>query len=67
VQDLALVHAASSTASVVTVTIGVASGPAGTTPRQLLSAAAERAMAGKVNDQRNQVHAARLRDVGASS
>jgi len=67
VQDLALAHAASSTASVVTVTIGVASGPAGATPRQLLSAAAEQAMAGKVNDQRNQVHAVRLRDVGSSS
>ena len=67
VQDLALAHAASSTASVVTVTIGVASGPAGTTPRQLLSAAAEKAMAGKVNDQRNRVHVVRLRDVGPSS
>jgi diguanylate cyclase (GGDEF)-like protein len=67
VQDLALAHVASSTASVVTVTIGVASGPTGTTPRQLLSAAAEKAMAGKVNDQRNRVHAVRLRDVGASS
>jgi diguanylate cyclase (GGDEF)-like protein len=67
VQDLALAHVASSTASVVTVTIGVASGPTGTTPRQLLSAAAEKAMAGKVNDQRNRVHAVRLRDVGAAS
>jgi diguanylate cyclase (GGDEF)-like protein len=67
VQDLALAHVASSTASVVTVTVGVASGPAGTTPRQLLSAAAEKAMAGKVNDERNRVHAVRLRDVGSSS
>ena len=64
VQDLALPHDASSVASVVTVTIGVASGPPGTTPRQLLGAAAEKAMAGKVSNQRNQVHAVRLRDIG---
>jgi diguanylate cyclase (GGDEF)-like protein len=62
VQDLALSHAASSVAGVVTVTIGVASGPPGATLRQLLGAAAEKAMAGKVKDQRNRVHAARLRD-----
>ena len=62
VQDLALSHAASSVAGVVTVTIGVASGPPGTSLRQLLEAAAEKAMAGKVNDQRNRVHAVRLRD-----
>jgi diguanylate cyclase (GGDEF)-like protein len=62
VQDLALSHSASSAADVVTVTIGVASGPAGTTLRQLLSAAAEKAMAGKVSQQRNRVHAVRLRD-----
>jgi hypothetical protein len=54
-------------ADVVTVTIGVASGPPGTTLRQLLGAAAERAMAGKVGDQRNRVHAVRLRDFGAPS
>ena len=67
VHDLALAHAASSVASVVTVTIGVASGPSGTTLRQLLSAAAEKAMAGKVSEQRNRVHAVRLRDVGSPS
>ena len=66
VHDLALPHAASSAADVVTVTIGVASGPPGTTLRQLLGAAAEKAMAGKVNDQRNRVHAVCLRDVGTS-
>jgi diguanylate cyclase (GGDEF)-like protein len=66
VQALALPHAASSTADVVTVTIGVASGPPGATLRQLLSAAAEKAMAGKVSDQRNRVHAVRLRDFGAA-
>jgi hypothetical protein len=44
------------------VTIGVASGPPGATLRQLLSAAAEKAMSGKVSDQRNRVHAVRLRD-----
>lgn len=65
VEDLALSHAASSVADVVTVTIGVASGPPGTTLRQLLGAAAERAMAGKVGDRRNRVHAVRLRDFGA--
>jgi diguanylate cyclase (GGDEF)-like protein len=62
VQDLALAHSASSAAAVVTVTIGVASGPPGTTLRQLLSAAAEKAMAGKVSEARNRVHAVRLRD-----
>jgi diguanylate cyclase (GGDEF)-like protein len=64
VQELALPHSASTAAGVVTVTIGVASGPPGATLRQLLSAAAEKAMAGKVNDQRNRVHAVRLRDIG---
>ena len=64
VQDLALAHTASAVADVVTVTIGVASGPAGTTLRQLLGAAAEKAMAGKVSAQRNRVHAVRLRDFG---
>ncbi len=64
VQDLALAHAASTAADVVTVTIGVASGPPGTTLRQLLGAAAEKAMAGKVSEQRNRVHAVRLRDFG---
>ena len=62
VQVLALSHAASSAADVVTVTIGVASGPPGATLRQLLSAAAEKAMSGKVSGQRNRVHAVRLRD-----
>ena len=62
VQDLALSHSASSAADVVTVTIGVASGPPGTTLRQLLSAAAEKAMVGKVSEARNRVHAVRLRD-----
>ena len=62
VQDLALPHVASSVAGVVTVTIGVASGPTGSTLRQLLGAAAEKAMAAKVSGQRNRVHAVRLRD-----
>ena len=66
VLDLALSHAASSVADVVTVTIGVASGPPDCTLRQLLNAAAEKAMAGKVNQQRNRVHAVRLRDFGAA-
>ena len=67
VQSLALSHAASSTSDVVTVTIGVASGPPGSTLRQLLSAAAEKAMAGKVSDQRNRVHAVRLLDFGTGT
>ena len=65
VEALALSHSASTVADVVTVTIGVASGPPGCTLRQLLSAAAEKAMAAKVNDQRNRVHAVRLRDFGS--
>ena len=65
VEALALSHAASSVAQVVTVTIGVASGPPGATPRQLLEAAAEKAMAGKVGEQRNRVHAVRLPDMPA--
>jgi diguanylate cyclase (GGDEF)-like protein len=64
VEALALPRAAS--AGVVTVTIGVASGPAGSTLRQLLDAAAEKAMAGQVGEQRNRVHAVRLPDFGAS-
>jgi diguanylate cyclase (GGDEF)-like protein len=60
VQALALAHSASAVAAVVTVTIGVASTAPGRTLRQLLSAAAEQAMAAKVNDQRNRVHAVRL-------
>ena len=64
VQDLALAHASSSAADVVTVTIGVASGPPGSTLRQLLSAAAEKAMAGQVGAQRNRVHAVCLQEFG---
>ena len=63
VESLALAHAGSSVAGVVTVTIGVASGPSAATLRQLLEAAAERAMAAKVGEQRNRVHAVRLPDV----
>jgi diguanylate cyclase (GGDEF)-like protein len=62
VESLALAHAGSSVAGVVTVTIGVASGPSAATLRQLLEAAAERAMAAKVGEQRNRVHAVRLPD-----
>ncbi|HEY9023599.1 MAG TPA: diguanylate cyclase, partial [Burkholderiaceae bacterium] len=62
VERLALAHEASPDAGVVTVTIGVASGPPGATLRQLLEAAAEKAMAAKVGGQRNRVHAVRLRD-----
>jgi len=63
VEALALAHAASPVAGVVTVTIGVASGPPGATLRQLLEAAAERTMAAKVGELRNRVHAVRLPDV----
>jgi diguanylate cyclase (GGDEF)-like protein len=60
VEALALPHSASAAAAVVTVTIGVASAAPGRTLRQLLGAAAEQAMAAKVGDQRNRVHAVRL-------
>ncbi len=60
VEALALAHAASAVAPVVTVTVGVASAEPGRTLRQLLSAAAEQAMAAKVSGQRNRVHAVRL-------
>jgi diguanylate cyclase (GGDEF)-like protein len=63
VEALALAHAGSPVAGVVTVTIGVASGPSGATLRQLLEAAAERTMAAKVGALRNRVHAVRLPDV----
>jgi len=63
VAGLALAHAASTAAGVVTVTIGVASGPPGATLRQLLEAAAEKAMAAKVGEQRNRVHPVRLPDL----
>ena len=63
VEALALAHAGSAVAEVVTVTIGVASGPPASTLRQLLEAAAERGMAAKVGEQRNRVHAVRLPDV----
>jgi diguanylate cyclase (GGDEF)-like protein len=63
VEALGLAHPASRAAGVVTVTIGVASGPSGVTLRQLLEAAAERTMAGKVGELRNRVHAVRLPDV----
>jgi diguanylate cyclase (GGDEF)-like protein len=65
VAGLALAHTASTAAGVVTVTIGVASGPPGATLRQLLEAAAEKAMAAKVAGQRNRVHVVRLQDVRA--
>ena len=63
VEALALAHTGSPVAGVVTVTIGVASGPSAATLRQLLEAAAERTMAAKVGEQRNHVHPVRLPDV----
>ena len=62
VEALALAHPASGTAAVVTVTIGIASAAPGRTLRQLLDAAAEQAMAAKVGEQRNRVHAVQLAD-----
>ena len=64
VEALAIAHSASPVASVVTVTIGVASAAPGSTLRQLLSAAAEQAMAAKVGGQRNRVHAVQLPGAG---
>jgi diguanylate cyclase (GGDEF)-like protein len=63
VEELALPHSGSAIAPVVTVTVGVACGFPGYTIRQLLNAAAEQAMAAKVNNERNRVHAVRLRGV----
>ncbi len=60
VEALALPHAASAVAGVVTVTVGIATAVPGHTLRQLLQAAAEQTMAAKVGGQRNRVHAVRL-------
>ncbi len=60
IEDLAIQHLGSAAAPVLTVTVGVASGGAGHTVRQLLNAAAEQTMAAKVKDRRNRVHPARL-------
>ena len=60
VEALALPHSASSVAPVITVTVGIATANPGHTLRQLLQGAAEQAMAAKVGDQRNRVHAVRL-------
>jgi diguanylate cyclase (GGDEF)-like protein len=60
VEALAIPHAGSSVAGVVTVTVGVATGAPGCTLRQLLIAASAQAMAGKVAGGRNRVHAIHL-------
>ena len=57
VQALAIEHAGSKTASVLTVTVGVASGGAGGTLRALMIAASDEAMRAKVDHARNRVHA----------
>jgi diguanylate cyclase (GGDEF)-like protein len=60
VQALAIPHAGSSAAGVVTVTVGVAAADAGPalTVQQLMERAADLAMQAKVKRQRNCVHAA---------
>jgi diguanylate cyclase (GGDEF)-like protein len=60
VQEASIKHAASPTASVVTITVGVASshGREASTVHQLMNRAAEAAMRAKVQAQRNQVHVA---------
>jgi diguanylate cyclase (GGDEF)-like protein len=60
VEQLSLPHSGSATARVLTVTIGVASASTASTVRALLNAAANRAMAAKVNGERNMVHATTL-------
>jgi diguanylate cyclase (GGDEF)-like protein len=57
VESMCLAHLCSVVAPVVTVTVGVACGAPGHTVRQLVSAAAEQAMAAKLNGHRNRVHA----------
>jgi diguanylate cyclase (GGDEF)-like protein len=60
VQALGIAHAGSGVAGVVTATVGVATGAAGCTLRQLLIAASQQAMAAKVAGGRNRVHATHL-------
>jgi diguanylate cyclase (GGDEF)-like protein len=60
IQALAIPHAGSGVAGVVTVTVGVATGDSGCTLRQLLIAASQQAMAAKVAGGRNRVHAVHL-------
>ena len=60
VQALAIDHAGSKTAPVMTVTVGVASGGASGTLRALMIAASDEAMRAKVDHARNRVHAASL-------
>ncbi|ARN18618.1 hypothetical protein A4W93_01060 [Piscinibacter gummiphilus] len=57
VEALGIPHSDSSAASVVTVTVGVASGEDGCSLRQLLEAASDQAMRAKVAHARNRVHA----------
>ncbi len=60
VERLALPHAGSAVAPVLTVTVGVAGGDRGHTVRQLMNAAAEQAMNAKLNHRRNSVHEVHL-------
>ena len=57
VEALAIPHAGSQTAKVLTVTIGVGSGTTGATVRALMEAAGKQATAGKNRHERNRVHA----------
>ena len=60
VQALAIEHAGSTTAPMLTVTVGVASGASGTPLRALLVAASDVAMRAKVDHARNRVHVAAI-------
>jgi len=64
VQALAIPHAGSPTAAVLTITVGVAHASAKRSVQQTLEAAAALAMAAKRNAQRNQVHAEPLPGAG---
>ena len=57
IEGLEIPHADSATASVLTITLGVASGKAGMTVRDLMDAASKLATAAKNGGHRNQVHA----------
>jgi len=60
VEALAIPHAGSSVAPVVTVTVGLATGGRGQQVAQLVNVASEQAMRAKVQSQRNRVHWIRL-------
>lgn len=67
VEALGIPHSGSAVATALTVTVGVASGEAGCSVRQLLEAASEQAMRAKVANARNRVHAVDVASCGTAS